>query len=259
MPDERIPRRHELFFSPRDYLNDPAVLAMTTLARGIYSTLLFSAWDLDRPGVVPDNDNALASLARCTGQEWAESKAMVQAAFDTTSDPGWWVQRRMVREHKRQDRYFRVRKATGRQGGIAKERNRKARLPSLDLASTSSRPLPIPQLPPVSSVASGESRTQHPCPSGDGLALDQQPLKTPKEEWLEAFDDFYPDYPRKVKPDDARKAWLSIKPWTQEVCDAIFAGLERWRRYWTDHETPKDKIPYPGSFLRSGQWKGEAA
>jgi hypothetical protein len=76
---------------------------------------------------------------------------------------------------------------------------------------------------------------------------------------LEAFDkDFYPDYPRKVKPDDARKAWLQMKPWNQQTCDAIFAGLGRWRTYWSESETARDKIPYPASFLRSGAWKGEA-
>lgn len=78
-----------------------------------------------------------------------------------------------------------------------------------------------------------------------------------KDEWLQAFtEDFYPDYPRKVKPDAARRAWLAIKPWSQETCDRIFTGLDKWKAYWAERETEKRFIPHPASFLNSGQWKG---
>jgi hypothetical protein len=106
----------------------------------------------------------------------------------------------------------------------------------------------------VRSQKSEESESTHlAAPAAVGASVNG----AAKAEWLEGFDkDFYPDYPRKVSPDEARKAWLQMKPWSQANCDAIFSGLARWKSYWTDHETPKDKIPYPASFLRSGQWKG---
>lgn len=79
-----------------------------------------------------------------------------------------------------------------------------------------------------------------------------------KDEWLEAFDkDFWPDYPRKIGKKAARKAWLGVRPWTQETCDALFAGLARWKRYWREHETAIEYIPYPATWLNQGRHEDE--
>lgn len=93
--------------------------------------------------------------------------------------------------------------------------------------------------------------------SGGGL-MTAESMKNKQAEWLEAFENaFYPEYPRKVKPDEARKAWLQMKPWSQVNCDLIYQGLQSWKGYWNQHQVAKDKIPYPASFLRSGQWKAD--
>lgn len=110
----------------------------------------------------------------------------------------------------------------------------------------------------VGVTESEESEASEASTNGKDSALELA-RRDAKAEWLEAFEsDFYPTYPRKVKPDAARRAWLAVKPWNQETCDAIFSGLGRWSRYWSEHDTPRDKIMHPATFLNSGAWKGEA-
>lgn len=114
-----------------------------------------------------------------------------------------------------------------------------------------------PRLVHTEAEADAEANNLHTSPSVDGGMVSADELKPdPRAEWLEAFEmDFYPEYPRKVKPDEARKAWLQMKPWNQTTLDRIMAGVREWKEAWEEHSTEKDKIPYPASFLRGGQWK----
>lgn len=83
-------------FYPRDFVSDPAVMAMGLAAVGAYIRLLCAAWVQDEPGVLPADDRVLGRLAQATPAEWRKVRAEVAAAFDTESRPGLWVQRRMV-------------------------------------------------------------------------------------------------------------------------------------------------------------------
>jgi hypothetical protein len=83
-------------------------------------------------------------------------------------------------------------------------------------------------------------------------------IDTPKaDEWIPAFDQWYETYPRKVKRPDALRAWKAIKPHTQETFDEIDSGTDAWIGYWKRTDTPKEKIPYPASFLNGRQWRDE--
>jgi len=89
-------------------------------------------------------------------------------------------------------------------------------------------------------------------------ASSPQPVKSLQDEWLEAFEtDFWRDYPRKICKFMARKAFLRIKPWNQETCDAIFAGLDRWVNHWRDNEIDRQFIPYPATWLNQHRWEDE--
>jgi hypothetical protein len=79
-----------------------------------------------------------------------------------------------------------------------------------------------------------------------------------QEEWLEAFEtDFWNDYPRKIGKFMARKAFLSVKPWNQATCDAIFEGLDRWVNHWRDNEIERKFIPYPATWINQHRWEDE--
>ena len=76
------------------------------------------------------------------------------------------------------------------------------------------------------------------------------------EEWLEAFEkDFWEAYPHKFGKFMARKAWLRIRPWSQKMIDEVIDGLDRWNRYWNDHQTEKRFIPYPATWLNQHRWE----
>lgn len=110
---DRLPRRHEFLVSPNDYLNDPNVLGKSTEFRGVYSTLWLNSWNMPEPGVIPADACVLRGLARATLDEWDRQEADVERCFDTTSRPGFWVQKRVVAEHKRQNEH---RKKASRNG-----------------------------------------------------------------------------------------------------------------------------------------------
>lgn len=100
------------------------------------------------------------------------------------------------------------------------------------------------------------------CTSDNPILTIPQPCKEyvrdAEAEWLEAFEtDFWREYPRKVCKFMARKAFLKVKPWTQETCDAIFAGLDRWNKYWSDNEIERQYIPHPGTWLNQHRWEDD--
>jgi len=67
------------------------------------------------------------------------------------------------------------------------------------------------------------------------------------------FEEFYDLYPRKVKPDAARKAWKSALK--RATADQIIEGA---RRLVADPNLPeKQYIPHPSTWLNAGSWNDE--
>lgn len=240
-------RAREFLFEPTRFKNDPAVMGMTLAAKGAYIALFCECWDMPEPGILPSDDNLLAILARCDPQDWEEVRDEVAAAFDTKSMPGFWIQKGLRATYEQQTAWYERQSELGRQGGL----KRAFKAASSKGVEGKGKVLKgrkglktQPTRPPEGDLVT---------PSSNGH---DNGKPDPKSEWLEAFTaDFYPGYPRKVKPDAARRAWLAVKPWNQETCDMIFAGLERWKVHWREHETEAQYIPHPASFLNSGQWK----
>lgn len=140
MPKRRRERADSFLFEPRRFMDDPAVQGMSVTAVGAYALLFCSAWHVDDPGVLPDNDRVLASLARMDLAEWLAVRDQVARAFDT-SQPGVWIQKGLRRTLEAQDRYFIRQQRHGSDGGKAKAANMKARVPSTSLEAASSEPL----------------------------------------------------------------------------------------------------------------------
>lgn len=95
-------------------------------------------------------------------------------------------------------------------------------------------------------------------PASDPETSPETTKTDPQQDWLEAFDaDFWPIYPRKIARHAARKEWLRIKPWTQETCNDIFAGLHRYLTYWEEQGTEKEYIPHARTWLHQRRWEDE--
>ena len=124
----RRDRAREFLFEPARFKNDLAVMNMTLAGRGAYAILFCECWDMPEPGVLPDDDVMLATFARTDLDSWRDVREEVSKAFDTTSRPGFWVQRGTVETYERQCGYFETKEVAGRQGGIASgEARRKQR------------------------------------------------------------------------------------------------------------------------------------
>lgn len=75
-------------------------------------------------------------------------------------------------------------------------------------------------------------------------------------ELVTEFDDWYKDYPRKTGKGAARKAFLKARKAGVEV-NTLKDGLERSKRSWTVENRPKDKLPYPATWLNAESWDDE--
>lgn len=111
-------RAREFLFEPSRYKNDPAVMRMSLEARGAFSILFCEGWDMPEPGVIPDDDNLLAILARTDIESWLEVRNEVATAYDTTSRPGFWIQRGTVTTYESQRQWFATQAEHGRLGGL---------------------------------------------------------------------------------------------------------------------------------------------
>jgi hypothetical protein len=70
------------------------------------------------------------------------------------------------------------------------------------------------------------------------------------------FDDFWAVYPRRVKKEDARKAWRQVlgkRVDPERVITAAKAHADRWRAQGKETEF----VPYPASWLRGGSYDDE--
>jgi uncharacterized protein YdaU (DUF1376 family) len=104
------------------------------------------------------------------------------------------------------------------------------------------------------SVEAEESESRN----GVGVSeLDQAELPGIGEEtsrqWREGFDGLYEAYPRKRDRAEALKAYLKIRPRTQQTYDAIWAGLDWWKREeWAERQP--DKVEYLSTWLNKRRW-----
>lgn len=125
----RSPRFQRFLFEPSRLKNDPAFQAMTPEGRGLYATLFCSAWEQPEPGVLLANPATLAPLAFATTEEWERNAASVARAFDTSSRPGFWIQRGLVATHRAQKRIRKTKSDGGKLGAKRKREKQQARTP----------------------------------------------------------------------------------------------------------------------------------
>lgn len=104
----------------------------------------------------------------------------------------------------------------------------------------------------------GKSPDTLPTPSQEGLETPKSKNKSKdkdkdKDLELNAFEQFWKAYPKKVAKQDALKAWGQVKPELQIILDAL-----AWQRKQEDWVKDNGKfIPYPATWLRDNRWLDE--
>jgi len=136
-PTERLKPLPYYRWYPTDYRASRNANRLDHVGRGIYRELLDECW---AEGVIPDDIEALADIARCPVGIMAELWPAIRKMFRPTEgmDGMFLVNRRLEIERSESDQE-RIRKALGgRKGGLAKATNAKQNLAEL---SSASRPL----------------------------------------------------------------------------------------------------------------------
>ena len=105
-----------------DFLADDKVALMTTEEVGAYILLLCRAWQQERPGSLPNNDEFLAAWARLSELRWCQIKGRVMMPFwfNDSYPGGEWVQKRMARDHAQVSETLKKRSEAGKTAAEAR-------------------------------------------------------------------------------------------------------------------------------------------
>lgn len=72
-------------------------------------------------------------------------------------------------------------------------------------------------------------------------------------EWRTGFDPFWDRYPRKRDRQSAEKAYMKLKPRTQETYNALLAGLDWWKtKEWAQRDP--GMVEYASTWLNKRRW-----
>lgn len=108
-------------FYPSDFVGSPTVQAMDLHEVGAYTLLLCTAWNAERHGYLPDDENLLRRWARMTREQWAESRNLLLSKFPVV-ESGWRANPRMVEEAEKQRLFSISQSAKGSKGGRPKKK-----------------------------------------------------------------------------------------------------------------------------------------
>lgn len=95
----------------RDWLGDPAVLAMTWPEKAHYFNFLAMTYQDSKPGVCTEEQ--VKRWARYSDRQWPAHREAIARAFQIRKD-GMWIQKRCVRDSKAQRKRFRQSQKGGR-------------------------------------------------------------------------------------------------------------------------------------------------
>ncbi len=224
---------------------------LTQCEHGAYFLLLNEYYLTGEP--LPDNDRLLAKISLCdTLGDWLAIRPAIESHFEIRD--GHWFHHRCERELRKS-----IDATNAMKRGAAMTNKKRWGSPSDTQAESPCGQQPEPYLiksktlkvkdssSPNSGEDVGDSKKQG--VHGNGKPI----LSLELENWFVTI--FYPEFPRKRDPDDARRAIKAINP-TVEERNRIMAALSQYKKLeWRNR--PPDKIPYPASWLHSGGWKDE--
>jgi uncharacterized protein YdaU (DUF1376 family) len=95
------PKSPAFRFYPADFMGSPDVQAMDLHEVGAYLYLLCMAWQSDRHGYLPDDDEKLRRWAHMNREQWDQSREILLGKFPIVEED-WRANPRMVREADKQ-------------------------------------------------------------------------------------------------------------------------------------------------------------
>lgn len=223
-------------FYAKDFLAGTATMSLAEV--GAYVRLLCYQWD---SGSVPADPDERARLLGCAKAQERDLWRKVGKKFILVDDT--YINERLEAEREKQAERRRRLSENGKQGG---------RPPKPNTKPNESNSFPI--------AKANENLNERLAFSSSSSGKDLVPVpkdRTPRTTLTPpAFERWYAAYPKKIKRQDALKAWLKINP-DPAMVDRMLAALA-WQR--TQPMWVKDGgqfIPYPASYLNSGSYDDE--
>lgn len=224
-------------FYPGDYLRDAAVRALSLEARGLWIDMLCLMHQAPRRGYFELAEGVAISesqLARMVGESVNRVVNLIDEMRLTgvfSEDNGVIYSRRMVRDERKSE----ANTENGRKGGN----------PQLKASSLNRSVNPV-----VNHAVNGEDKAVV-VSSSSSSSKHNTALKAQQEVW---FDQWYPTYWKKVKPEAARKAFLKLVR-TQQTFDLVMKATCDQREFYLAKET--QYRPYPASWLNGKCWESD--
>jgi hypothetical protein len=241
------------------FLYDRFVMSLDAQQLGVWVRLLGAFALAEVPGELPGDERTLQRASGATDDEWAPACQGILLALQHRN--GVWVHARTFRDHEDQTRRLEMYKS--RSGLGNKKRWGSNLVPNASLKDPLRieegvlKPSP-PSLLHSYTPIPPESQNQDLLSNGVGRKRVSSPKKvlSPEAvEFVESFEVFWTDYPRKQKRLEAEKAWSKIQVKTEEYFHQIMLGLEKWKvsRQWQDPQY----IQLASSWINSCQWDDE--
>jgi uncharacterized protein YdaU (DUF1376 family) len=107
-------------FYASDFLGSPDVQMMDNAERGVFITLLCVAWQSDRHGYLPDDENKIRRWARMSQEQWLQSREIILAQFPVV-EADWRANLGLIEASEKQQVYRESQSKKGKLGGRPKK------------------------------------------------------------------------------------------------------------------------------------------
>lgn len=119
-----------------DFLGSPTVQLMDAAEVGAYWLLLLTAWEQERHGYLPNDQDKLRRWSRLSREQWSQSSELILSRFPVVED-GWRANPRMVAEAEKARVSLRSKKRTEKR---VEDRKRTQAFSRISQASLPSNP-----------------------------------------------------------------------------------------------------------------------
>lgn len=224
-----------------DWLLSERRAAMSLAQRGLYVELLDRLYV---GGSLPDDEAALARLVGVPLAEFSEAWQVVREEFESDpNQPGRLVQAEVLVALATMDEYVCGQAEKGRKSGRSRKAASEQRLSNGSNSGSTTVPTTVEQA--VEQRLNDKTRLDK-----NKNKKDQTPC-SPSGERRACFDAFWTQYPRKVAKRDAIAAFSAVIKTSADE-RLLSETLPAWVIEFQSRDP--DKVPYPATFLRKGQW-----
>lgn len=239
MPRNSLPWCKRYF---REWLSSERRACMNLAERGLYTELVDRLYV---EGSIPDDEATLARLVGVPLAEFSQAWEVVRQEFELDpNQPGRLIQAEVLVALDSMDDYVGQQAEKGRKSGRSRKAAAKQQLNS---GSTTVQRAVEPRFAERLNQATNHKRRE----DKSRQEKKDQPPPSPNGERRAHFDTFWDQYPRKIAKRDALKAYQAVvKSAADEKC--LSENMPGWAQEFERRDP--DKVPYPATFLRKGQW-----